>query len=190
VYLTVMPKENQDEVTSEAWKLHEKGSRSEFGKLWITLDPHSAISWMSRYDDDTNIDDALDNLWRSDPPANYWRTVIAAYTNRDRRGGFNEAWGVTRVWAPVDFIAMVRQYGLPWCLRSGEYKKSQVPRMFSNRQAMENGAGLHNTLSALRTWAVLRPKEMRAWIDGETFSPDLREALLWVLDNPTGGIDP
>jgi hypothetical protein len=190
VYLTVMPKENKDELTSKAYDLRNKGPKSEFDKLWITLDPYNAIPWLSHHDDDDNIAEALDDFWRSDPPANYWRSVIPAYINRNRRGGVNEAWGVTPVWARVDFIAMVRQYGLPWCVHSGEYKKPDVPRMFSNRQALENGSGLHNTLSALRTWAILRPKEMRAWIDGETFTPDLREALLWLLDNATGGFDP
>jgi hypothetical protein len=192
VYLTVMPKESEYEVISKTRAFrrnHQEELKSKFDKLWITLDPYNAIPWLSR-DGDYSINEALDDLWRSDPPANYWRSVIAAYTNRDRRGGGNEAWGVTMVWARVDFTAMIKQYGLPWCLRSGEYKKSEVPRMFSNRQALENGSGLHNTLSALRTWAILRPKEMRAWIDKETFPPDLREALLWLLDNATGGIGP
>lgn len=190
VYLAVMPKEDQYALTTKAQAFHHKGPGSEFDKLWITLDPNTAIPWQSRYHDDYNIDDAFDDLWRSDPPANYWRNVIAAYIHRDRRGGGNEAWGVTAVWASVDFIAMVKQYGLPWCLRSGEYKESQVSRMFANRQATENHSGLRNTLSALRTWAILRPKEMRAWIDSEKFAPDLREALLWLLDNATGGIEP
>jgi hypothetical protein len=189
VYLTVMPKESESEVTSKTWELRNKGSKSEFDKLWITLDPQSALPWLSRHDD-SNIDNALDDLWRSDPPANYWRSVIAAHTEGARRGGGNEAWGVTTAWAPIDFAAMVKQYGLPWCLRSGEFKKSDVPRMFSNRQAIKSESGLSNTLSALRTWAILRPKEMRAWIDGETFPSDLREALLWLLDNATGGKGP
>ena len=94
------------------------------------------------------------------------------------------------VWARADFTAMVKQCGLPWRRRWKEYKKSQVPRMFSNRQGMENESGFRDTLSALRTWAVLRPKEMRAWIDGETFDPDLRGALLWLLDNAIGGFEP
>jgi len=190
VYLTVMPKESEDEVTRKAQDLRQIGPKSELDKLWIALDPNNAVPWLSRYGNYYDIDVAFDDLWRSDPPANYWDSVIAAYINRDRRGRFSGAWGVTAVWARVDFTAMVKQYGLPCCLRSGVYKKSEVPRMFSNRQALENGDGLHNTFSALRTWAILRPKEMRAWIDGETFAPDLREALLWLLENATGGFEP
>jgi len=190
VYLTVMPKEDQYEVSSKAQAFHRKGPGSEFDKLWITLDPDSAIPWQSHYHDDYNIDDAFEDLWRSDPPANYWCSVIAAYLHRDLHDRTNQAWGVTTKWVRVDFVAMVKQYGLPWCLHSGKFKKGEVPRIFSNRQAMKNDPVLNNTLSALRTWAILRPKEMRAWIDGEKFTPDLREALLSLLDNATGGLNP
>ena len=188
VYLAVMSKESERDVASRLWQLNDKALKSQTQKLWIALDPRSALARPSRYGDESNIHDVLDDLWRSDPPANYWRSTIAPYIKLHRFGGGNEAWGITTVWAPVDFTDMVKQYGLPWCLYSEEIKKSQVPGMFSNREAMENDSGLRNTLSALRTWAILRPKEMRAWIDSETFTQDLREALLWLLDNASGDI--
>ena len=188
VYLTVMSKENEYEVASKARALSSKAKNSEGHKLWITLDPQGALPRLIRYGEGSDIDDALDDLWRTDPPANYWRRIVAPYNNLNRRGGGNEAWGVTMVWGPVDFRAMVKQYGLPWCLLSGELKESQVTGVFSNRQAMENESGLRNTFSALRTWAILRPKEMRAWIESQTFTPNLRKALLWLLDNAAGGI--
>jgi hypothetical protein len=187
VYLAVMPEDNRYEMRSKAQKWRHRGRESTFDKVWMSLDPDNAIPWQSRYGDYYKVDDALDELWSSDPPANYWRSVVNAYTGRDLAGSPNEAWGVTKVWARVDFAAMIKQYGLPWCLRSGELKRSQVAQMLSNHHAVENDSALHNTLSALRTWAILRPKEMRAWIDGEKFSPDMREALLWLLDNAKGG---
>ena len=190
VFLTVMSKENDYKVRDKANAFGSKELKSKGDKLWITLDPDSALPALSGYGDTKyTIDGALEDLWNSDPPANYWRGAVAPYIHPNRRGGgVNEAWGVTMVWAPVDFRAMVKQYGMPWCLHSGEFKGSQVPAMLSNRLALENDSGLRHTLSALRTWAILRPKEMRAWIDGEKFSPDLREALRWLLDNAGNGL--
>ena len=164
-----------------------KASKAKWYQLWITLDPGEALPRTYQHGEESNIRKALDDLWRSDPPANYWRKAVAPYIALGRRSGGNEAWGVTMVWGSVDFRAMARQYGLPWCLRAGEVKASEVPAMLSNRQPLGNESGLRNTLSALRLWAILRPKEMRAWIDGEKFSPDLREALRWLLDNAGGG---
>ncbi len=184
----VMPK-----LTDHGWELSysqpsSKTAKSECNHLWIALDPQGALPMVLEYSGETYaIDHALDRLWRSDPPANYWRRAMVPYIRLNHHGGGNEAWGVTTAWGPVDFRAMVKQYGMPWCLHSGEFKASQVPGMFSNRQALEDDSGLRNTLSALRTWAILRPKEMRAWIDGGKFTPDLREALLWLLDHAAGG---
>jgi hypothetical protein len=184
VYLTVMSKEKEYDVETKDRAVTPKASKSECHKLWITLDPQGALPRLFRYyGEEPDIHAALDDLWRSDPPANYWRKVVAAFSDMDRRGSGNEAWGVTMVSATVDFRAMIKQYGLPWCLHSGELKESQVADIFSNRQAMGNELGLRNTFSALRTWAILRPREMRAWIDGEKFTAGLREALLWLLDN-------
>ena len=188
VLMAVVPKENEREAASWLQQLRDKAQKSKFHELSITLDPHRALTRPSRYGDESDIGTALDDLWRSDPPANYWRSAISPYIKLDRCSGTNEAWGVTTTWAPVDFIGMVKRYGLPWCLRYEEFEESQVPRMFSNREAMANESGLRNTVSALRTWAILRPKEMRGWIDSETFSSDLRTALLWLLDNASGGI--
>jgi hypothetical protein len=143
-----LPPERKNELEREFRKAYARRFQEELPAE--IEDPDHAIPWESRYDDDDNISEAFDDLSRSDPPANYWRSVIAKYLHRDLSDRDNESWGVTTFWAKVDFIAMVKQYGMPWCLRSGEYKESQIARMFSNREATKNESALRNTLSTLR----------------------------------------
>jgi hypothetical protein len=190
VYLAVMPKGNKTELgemNSKAQQWHHEGPPSTFDKLWLALDPGHAVPWQYRYGDSYNVEDSLDDLRRSSPPANFWRDTIAMYASSTLMVDANKTWGVAAVWARVDLAAMIKQCGLPWCLRSGNYNRSQLARMLSNQQALENDTDLRNTFSALRTWALLRPEKMREWIEDEKFTPDMRDALLWLLDNAAGG---
>ena len=155
--------------------------------LWLALNPGGALARSYRYRDDLDLDEALDDLWRDGPPANYWRRAIVPLIENKQLGSSNEAWGVTTVWGPVDFADMVTNYGMRWCLSGNDFKKEKLPGMLMNRQALENDSGLRHTLSALRTWAILRLKEMRTWMDTQLFEPGIREALVWLMENARGG---
>jgi len=180
----VLAKEMEHDPQLRYSQLSSKTAKSECNQLWMALDPQGALPKVLEYSGEVYlIHHVLDRLWRSDPPANYWRKAVAPYVPLTRVGGGNEVWGAIKMAGSVDFRAMITQYGMPRCLHSEDLKESQVAAILSNRQAMENDAGLRDTLSALRTWAIVRPKEMRTWIDGGKFSPDLREALRWLMDN-------
>lgn len=44
---------------------------------------------------------------------------------------------------------------------------------------------IDRTFCALRTWAVVRPDEMKIWI-ATLKEKDLRTALTWLVENPWG----
>jgi hypothetical protein len=160
----------------------------EFQKLWLQLDPGRAMPGLQGQEGaDSSIYRALDNLARSDSPANYWRAQIPPYLRRTECPGVNEAWSVTRVWAKVDFRGMVTDYGFPRCLCTDEFKREDLPGILTNRVPLPRDSGTRVTLSALRVWAVLRPAEMEAWITSSMFEAPLREALSWILKNAEGG---
>lgn len=189
VQISLLPGPNREAINRFRQMLDEPSERLDARQLWIALNPDSALTNQFRYPDESNLDKALDELLRTCPAANYWRRAIGPFTRVGHLGWENEASGVTTVWGPIDFSAMVTKYGMPWCLsgNDNDIPQDRLAGMLANREALENSSGLRNTLSCLRTWAVLRPAEMRAWIDHGAFGSNLRQALVWLMENARGG---
>jgi len=93
---------------------------------------------------------------------------------------------IMEVWGDID-IGEAARYGLDFMLRNRYVPRENLIRLFSgdDKYAVD-GNMIDRTFCALRVWAVVRPKEMKAWIATQ---PDkrMRTALTWLLEHPWGG---
>jgi len=98
-----------------------------------------------------------------------------------------ENWDVAVLdWAPIN-IGEVAQYGVDFLLRTGYAPRENLIKLFSGDDKFSSdGDMIDRTFCALRVWAVVRPKEMKAWI-ATLHDAEMRKALTWLLENPWGG---
>ena len=92
---------------------------------------------------------------------------------------------VLEEWGDVDIGGCAR-FGIR-CLKHSPWVKWEDLRklLSGDDRFTEDGNVVDRTFCALRVWAVVRPKEMKAWIATEP-DPELRKALTWLLEHPWG----
>jgi hypothetical protein len=106
---------------------------------------------------------------------------------RKLRDEVTSEWGITIMerWGDID-IGEAARYGLKFMLATDYAPRGDLIKLFSGDDEYSSDSDMiDRTFCALRTWAVVRPTEMKAWIakqEGE----DMRKALTWLLENPWG----
>ncbi len=96
-------------------------------------------------------------------------------------------WGITIMeqWGDID-IGEAARYGVDFLLRADYAPRDRLTRFFSGHDEYpDEGGMIDRTFCALRVWAVVKPKEMKAWI-ATIKEADMRKALTWLLDHPWG----
>ena len=87
--------------------------------------------------------------------------------------------------APVD-VGEAARYGLDLMLRTDFAPRENLIKLFSGDDAFSSDADMiDRTFCALRVWAVVKPREMKAWITTQK-DADMRKALTWLLEHPWG----
>ena len=88
-------------------------------------------------------------------------------------------------WDSMD-VAAAAKFGLAYLIRTDYAPRNGLVRFFSgdNIYGGEDGM-IDRTFCALRMWAVVRPGEMKEWIN-TVEDEALRKALFWLVDNPWG----
>ncbi len=89
-------------------------------------------------------------------------------------------------WGDID-IGEDARFGMNLMKRAAYPDREAMLRYFSGEDVEGEETGVvERTMAALRVWAVVRPREMKAWI-GTLDDPALQKALTWMLNNPLGG---
>jgi hypothetical protein len=92
-------------------------------------------------------------------------------------------------WGTID-IGEAARYGVDFLLHFDTPHRVQMLQYFNgvdldskpNTPASDMN---RRTFDALRVWAIVRPKEMKAWI-GTLNDPEMQKALTWLLKHPWG----
>ena len=83
-------------------------------------------------------------------------------------------------------IADAARFGVALFGRADPQHHDDMIRYFSGKELQsQRDIVPHDLLCVLREWAIVRPKEMQAWI-GTLSDPPLQKALTWLLDHPWG----
>ena len=110
-----------------------------------------------------------------------------AKLSEDLRNGIRGDWAqcVMEAWGEIDVGAAAR-HGFEFMLATDYAPRDRLTRFFSGHDEYpDEGGMIDRTFCALRVWAVVRPKEMKAWI-GTLEDAEMRKALTWLLEHPWG----
>jgi len=89
------------------------------------------------------------------------------------------------VWGDID-IGETARYGVNFLLRTDYAPRARLIRFFSGHDEYpDEGGMIDRTFCALRTWAIVDPKNMKAWI-ATLNDPEIAKALAWLLAHPRG----
>ena len=112
--------------------------------------------------------------------------AVASLPDEIRKDVFSEwGFGMMERWGDID-IGETARYGVDFLLRTDYAPRDRLMRFFSGHDEYPDEQGMiDRTFCALRVWAVVKPKEMKAWI-GTIKEADMRKALTWLLDHPWG----
>jgi hypothetical protein len=71
-------------------------------------------------------------------------------------------------------------------LRTDYAPRENLIKLFSGDDKFaSDGDMIDRTFCSLRVWAVVKPREMKAWI-GTLQDAEMRKALTWLLQHPWG----
>ena len=87
-------------------------------------------------------------------------------------------------WGEID-IGEAARYGVDFLLSTNYTPRENLIKFFSGEDGYKDDAMIDRTFCALRVWAVVKPREMKAWI-GTSKEADMRKALTWLLEHPWG----
>ena len=88
-------------------------------------------------------------------------------------------------WGDID-VGEAARYGHKIIMQEPRVDKNEMMAMYSGKLDGDVDDGLvDRTFCCMRAWAVVRPAEMREWIETEK-DPTMRQALLWMLEHPWG----
>lgn len=100
-------------------------------------------------------------------------------------------WGITimELWGDID-VAEAARYGFRFLSQAGVCPRENLIKLFAGDDEYSSDSDMiDRTFCALRTWAVLQPGAMKAWI-AQQEGADMREALTWLLNHPWGTGEP
>jgi hypothetical protein len=105
---------------------------------------------------------------------------------KEIREEFIYSWDeVLMYWGDMD-IGETARYGLDFLLRTGYAPREGLIKFFSGYDEYPGEDGMiDRTFCALRVWAVVKPREMKAWI-ATLNDAEMRKALTWLLQHPWG----
>ncbi len=110
-------------------------------------------------------------------------TVIPEDQRADALGNWDE---IMEEWGEID-IGDAARYGVNLLKQIDQQHRQQFIQYCSGVDMDDKANDMaRRTFDALRVWAVVRPKEMKAWI-GALNDPPLQKALTWLLGHPWGG---
>ncbi len=96
-------------------------------------------------------------------------------------------WGIAIMeqWGDID-IGEAARYGVDFLLRTNYAPRKYLIKLFSGDDKFSSDSDMiDRTFCALRVWAVVKPREMKAWI-ATIKEADMRKALTWLLEHPWG----
>ncbi|MBB5035851.1 hypothetical protein [Prosthecobacter dejongeii] len=95
-------------------------------------------------------------------------------------------WGVLmEQWGDVD-VGEAARYGFQFLTQTNLCPQENLIKLFAGDDTFSSdGDMIDRTFCALRSWAILQPDAMKAWI-GQQQGADMRAALTWLLENPWG----
>jgi hypothetical protein len=131
--------------------------------------------------------------WRPGP-WNTWCLGVGAIEDFDiaklsaeMRHGIMGDWAqlVMEFWGEID-VAEAARHGLEFMLATDYAPRDGLIKFFSGHDVYpDEGGMIDRTFCTLRVWAVVKPKEMKAWID-TIKDAEMRKALTWLLEHPWG----
>lgn len=91
-------------------------------------------------------------------------------------------------WGSID-VGEAARFGLRTMLADYSVPRQQLIDICEGRASGDIDDGLvDRTICALRVWAVIRPEDMKKWIETIDGS-DMQKALRWTVENPWGSTD-
>ena len=187
-------------VTREKWLAEARvggdvGNTVHLLDEWGKWDPKSALDAAVATNDSETITDVastvVDGPWHLTIPnaCHYGLEIIkdfdVAKLPEEIRRGIRTHWSqfVMEEWGSID-VAKAAPYGFYFMLATDYAPRDRLMRFFSGHDEYpDEGGMIDRTFCALRVWAVVKPKEMKAWI-GTIKEADMRKALTWLLDHP------
>lgn len=195
-----------DDATRARWLAQAKGSKpdddrtEDFVLEWGGWDPARATSTVvasatSNRDWDLVVDAARGAAYGADSFTQgecHWglealKNINFGKLTPNTRLSVNDQWDVMmEQWAGID-IGEAARYGIDFLNKTHYPRRDAMMRYFSGKDVEGEDTGMvERVMCALRVWAVVRPKEMKAWI-GTLKDPALEKALTWLLNHPWGG---
>ncbi len=110
-----------------------------------------------------------------------------ARLSEDIRNSIKGHWSqfVMEAWGDIDVSAAAR-HGFNFMLITDYAPRENLIKFFSGHDEYpDEGGMIDRTFCALRVWAVVKSREMKAWI-ATIKEADMRKALTWLLEHPWG----
>ena len=190
-----------DDTRRQSWMAQVKAIDPDLGyfaklfSAWAPWDPHAALEAAVDARDPflfSQTAEAIVYGFNRGTPNNtlYGLGVIrdldlSLLPKMDRRLMFEEWYILMEQWRDID-LGEAARYGLEFMLKTDYAPPENLIKLFSGDDAFSSDSDMiDRTFCALRMWAVLRPKEMKAWIATQR-DADMRKALTWLLEHPWG----
>jgi hypothetical protein len=190
-----------DAATRDRWLADAKSPEAERDRTgillreWAAWDPKPALDMAVTMESGDTVFDiviaAVEGPWGADPRntshsgLGFIKEFDPARLPEQVRTNQYLNWEmVMEVWGEVD-IGEAARYGLDFLLRTNYTPRENLIKFFSGDDGYTDDAMIDRTFCALRVWAVVKPREMKAWI-ATIKEADMRKALTWLLEHPWG----
>ncbi len=191
-----------DSNTRDRWLTKAKSREAEGGTLqllseWAKWDPTNALKEAVSTNEAETISEVAEMAaygpFGGQPfnSSHFGMRVIKDFDlsilPKEVRDGLIGEWGITIMeqWGDIA-IGEAARYGLDFMLRNNYAPRKNLMKLFSGDDRFSSDSDMiDRTFCALRVWAVVRPREMKAWI-GTIKEANMRKALTWLLEHPWG----
>lgn len=149
-------------ATKDAQLIHDAAERAAFGPWGLPLNTsHYGLGVIKAFDAVASLPEET----RKEAIA-FWEPIMSQMGDVD--------------------IGEAARYGVDLLLRIDYVPRDGLLKFLTGHDVYPDEGGiLDRTFCALRVWAVVRPKEMKAWI-GTIKDVDMCKALTWLLEHPWG----
>jgi hypothetical protein len=180
---------------SEAKAANEEGTAvSNLMRGWAAWDPKPALAAAVASGNPGLIwevaDQVADGPWVWPPNSvRFGRVAIRDFESipeKIRPEATGDWYALLERWGETD-VGETARYGLEYLLKTDYAPRERLMRFFSGHDEYpDEGSMIDRTFCALRMWAVVEPKKMKAWI-ATLEDRDLAKSLSWLLNHPWGG---
>ena len=179
---------------SKAWLedfAYPSGPREEEDEMamnWARIDPSTALPWIWSRGGYLSFEDAAEDSTNghSEIGCNVLRAIFATHDDYAVPIPGRALSNMMEEWSDVDAAACAR-HGVRWNLRTRVFSKERLINLWNGYEDPYDGTVDDRCFGSLRIWAMRKPDEMRKWIHTEPLDNDVREALLWLVENAKGG---